>query len=327
LNNRRKLIAALGAGALAAPLVSLGQATVKIWHIGFLSANSPTAHASRVEAVRVGLRELGYVEGKNLVIEYRWAESKYERLPDLAAELVRLKVDVIVTHGSPAIRAARAATKTIPIVMASSGEAVSLGFVSSLARPGGNVTGSTFFITEYMTKRLELLKEAMPTITRAGALVNPDSASTGPIIRAMEVAAKTLKLELHRFDARGPDEFERVFDAMAKRQVQAFVFQPDITFVTNPKTIADLALKFRLGSAGGTGFPEAGGLIGFSDDNLALYHRAAYFVDRILKGTKPADLPVEQPMTFALVVNLKTAKLLGLTIPPEIMVQATRVIQ
>jgi putative ABC transport system substrate-binding protein len=327
MRNRRRVVIALGVGAFAVPFASLGQPKDKVWHIGFLSANSPAAHASRVEAVRAGLRELGYVEGKNLVIEYRWAEGKYERLPDLAAELVRLKIDVIVTHGSAAIRAARAATKTIPIVMASSGDAVTQDFVSSLARPGGNVTGSTFFITEYMAKRLELLKEAMPAIARAGVLVNPDSASTGPIIRAMEAAAKTLKLELHRFDARGPDEFGRVFDAMANRQVQAFAFQPDITFVTNPKKIADLALKFRLGSAGGTGFAEAGGFIGFSDDNLALYRRAAYFVDRILKGGKPADLPVEQPMTFELVLNMKTAAALGVAIPPEVMVQATRVIR
>jgi putative ABC transport system substrate-binding protein len=328
VNNRRKLIVALGAGALAAPLGSLAQQKGKVWRIGFLGAATASGSARRVEALRAGLRDLGYVEGKNIVIEFRWAEGNYERLPQLAAELVRLKVDVLVTAGTPSILAAKSATTTIPIVMASGGDPVATGLVTSLARPGGNVTGMAGFSPELMVKRLELLKDVFPRARQVAVLFNPDNPSHIKIsLPVMDAAAKSLKLELHQFGARGPSEFESAFAAMAKRRVDAVVTSQDSMRTDNAGAIANLAAKMRLPSVGFPEFAEAGGLMAYGVNRVEFFRRAAYFVDRILKGARPGDLPVEQATRFETVLNLKSAKALGLQFPQAVLARADRVIE
>ncbi len=304
------------------------QQAEKVYRIGYLGNASAAAQAKRVESLRAGLRDLGYVEGKNIVFEFRWAEGKMDRLPDLAAELVRLKVDVLVTAGTPGALAAKQATTTIPIVMVGIGDAVAAGVVASLARPGGNITGSTDSVPEVMAKLLELLKESMPRTRRVALLVNPDNLQTAsPTFKAMESTAGSLKVELQKFEARGPSEFESAFSRMAKSRVDAVVVISDVLFNYNVAALADLAAKKRLPSAGVQGFAEAGGLIGYGLNFPDMDRRAAYFVDKILKGAKPADLPVQQPTKFELVINLKTAKALGLTIPQTILIRADEIIQ
>jgi len=328
MNNRRKLVIALGAGALAAPLATFAQQKDKVWRIGFLGTATASGFAGRVEALRAGLRDLGYVEGKNIVIEFRWAEGKYERLPELAAELVRLKVDVIVTHGSVGTPAARAATTTIPIVMATSGDAVGSGLVASLARPGGNVTGMASFSPEGVAKRLELLKDAFPRTRQVAFLLNPDNPGNLKLgFPAIEAAAKSLKLELQQFGVRGPGDIDSSFAAMAKRPVDAVVSADDAVLIANAGAIAKLAAKMRLPSIGSSEFAEAGGLMAYGVNRRETFRRAAYFVDRIFKGAKPADLPVEQATRFETVVNLKTAKALGITIPQSFLLRTDRVIE
>ncbi len=326
MNNRRKLLVALGAGALAVPFTSFAQQKGKVWRIGFLSQASAPGIAGWVDALRAGLRDLGYVEGKNLVIEFRWAEGKYERAPELAAELVRLKVDVIVTHG-PGILAAKSATTTIPIVMASSADPVATGFVASLARPGGNVTGMAGFNPEVAAKRLELLKDAFPRTRQVAVLFNPGSPGNILSLRAMEPTAKSLKLELQQYPVRGPGEFDSAFAAMAKKRVDAVAISQDSMLTDNAGAIANLAAKTRLPSVGPIEFAEAGGLMAYGVNRLETFRRAAYFVDRILKGAKPADLPVEQATRFETVLNQKTAKALGLQFPQAVLARADRVIE
>jgi putative tryptophan/tyrosine transport system substrate-binding protein len=328
VNKRRKILIALSLAPLAASIASYAQQQPpKVARIGFLGITSASGFASQVEALRAGLHDLGYVEGKNILIEFRWAEGNYDRLPDLAAELVRLKVDVLVTQGTPGAFAAKRATTTIPIVMAASGDAIATGLVASLARSGGNITGSTFFSPELNAKRLELLKDAMPRITQVAFLLNPDNLVNGPTLRAMETAAKSLRVVLQPFYMRGPGEFNDVFSTIAKRRIDAVTMGQDGIIVANARAIADLAAKHRLPSAGFREFAEAGGLIGYGQNTREVYRRAAYFVDKILKGAKPGDLPVEQPTKFELVVNLKTAKALGITIPRSILLRADRVIE
>jgi putative ABC transport system substrate-binding protein len=288
---------------------------------------SASSFGKEGEALRTGLRDLGYLEGKNVVIDYRWAEGKYDRLPDLAGELVRLGVDVLVTHGTPGALAAKRATTTIPIVVATSADAVASGLVESLARPGGNITGSTYFIPELNAKRLEIFRELFPHISRMAVLVNPANPAMVPIIQAMELTARSLKMGLQQFPARGPNEFGGAFSAMTTSRVDAVVIIEDPFFRASAGVLAGLAMQKRLPSAGFKEFAEAGGLLGYGVDILELFRRAAYFVDRILKGAKPADLPVEQPTKFELVINLKTAKALGLTIPPSLLQRADEVIQ
>ena len=326
MRNRRKLLVAIGAGALAAPLALFAQQPAKVYRIGFLGAASASGSAKWVEAFRAGLRDLGYLEGKNIAIEFRWAEGKYERLPELASDLVRLKIDVLVTHGV-ATPAAKQATTTIPIVMANAADAVALGFVASLARPGGNITGSTSFNPELSAKRLELLKEALPRMTQVAALFNPDNPTTVLALQAMEITAKTLKIKLQKFEARGPNEFESVFAAMAKQRVDAFTVPVDAMFSANARAIANLAAQKRLPSIGNDAFAETGGMIGYGVNAPELFRRAAYFVDKILKGAKPGDIPVERPIRFELVINLKTAKAIGIKIPPTLVQRADKVIE
>ena len=328
MNRRRELLSVLGASALLAPLASLAQQQpAKVPRIGFLGAESSSGYTSRVGALRAGLRDLGYVEGKNIVIEFRWADGKTDRLPELAAELVRLNVDVLVTHAQPGTRAAKQATTTIPIVTAAVADPVALGYVGSLARPGGNITGSTFFYAELTAKRLELLKEALPRITQVAVLLNQDTPTIGTTFHAMEIAAKRLKVALQRFEARSPDEFGGAFSAMAKKRVDALALVEDPMFFAHAKKLADLASAQRLRSIGFNEFAEAGGLIGYAANYLELWRRAAYFVDKILKGAKPGELPIEQPTKFELVINLKTATALGVRIPQSILVRADKVIE
>jgi putative ABC transport system substrate-binding protein len=270
---------------------------------------------------------LGYVEGKNLVMEFRWADDQYDRLPTLAAELVRLNVDVLITYGTPGTLAAKGATTTIPIVMAYSGDAVAAGLVTNLAQPGGNVTGSTYFLTQLMAKRLLLLTDALPRIDQVAVLVNPDNPLFAPTLQELKIAATSSKVALQTFEVRDPNEFETAFSGMARKRVDAIVVQEDAMFVSNVRAIADLAAKERLPTAGFHGLAEAGGLIGYGADFLEMCRRAAVFVDKILKGAKPADLPVEQPTKFELIINLKTAKALGLSLPQSIFIQADNVLE
>jgi ABC-type uncharacterized transport system substrate-binding protein len=314
---------------LAAPLASFAQPPPgKAPRIGLLISETVTGQASRIEALRAGLRDRGYVEGQTIAIEVRSAEGEYERLPGLAAELARLRVDVIVAFGIKALVAAKAATTTIPIVIpVTSSDPVAMGLVDSLARPGGNITGSTTFGPEVMAKRLELLRELVPRVTRVAILVNPANASFGPTLRQMKVTAQSLKLSLQPFEVRAPAEIDGVFGAMAKGRVDAMVVQEDTMFGVNAKAIADLAARKRLPVAGNRAFAEAGAVIGYGGTDAGLYSRGAYFVDRILKGAKPGDLPIEQSTKFELVINLKTAKGLGLTIPPAVLARADEVIE
>ena len=315
---------------LVVPLAAEAQATGKVYRIGFLGTHSHSDHAKGVDAFRAGLRDLGYVEGKDLVIEYRWAGGKYDRLPDLVAELVALKVDVIATTGgTPPALAAKRGTQTIPIVMTGVGDAVGMGLVASLGRPGGNVTGLSDAVPELSAKRLELLKEAIPRTERVAVLVNADNplqTSLQTSWKALERAARSLKVELQKVEVRRPDEFEQAFATMAKGRIEAVVTTQDALFNANAKLIADLAAKKRLPSSGTRDFAEAGGVIGYGWNVSNNNRRAAHFVDKILKGVKPGDLPIEQPTKFELVINLKTAKALGLTIPPSLLLRADQVI-
>ena len=313
--------------AMACPLVLRAQPLARVVRIGFLGSASAAGSAKSVEALRTGLRDLGYVEGKNIVMEFRWAEGRYDRLSALVAELIRLKVDLIVTHGTPGTRAAKKATSTIPIVMAISGDAIATGLVTSLARPEANVTGSTFFIPQLNAKRLELVKEVCPYVARVAALSNPNNPVSKPIIPAMQAAATPLKLDFDIAEAQGPGEFDRAFASMAKRGVDAVVITEDGEFAASFGAIAALALANKLASIGAQEYAKAGGLIGYGVDLLGLYRRAAYFIDKILKGSRPADLPIEQPTRFELVINIKTAKTLGLEIAPAMLARADEAIE
>jgi putative ABC transport system substrate-binding protein len=327
MNNRRKLVIALGTGALVAPFGAFAQQQGKAYRIGFFSPGSASAYTSSVEALRAGLRDLGYVEGKNLVMDFRWADGKYERLAELAAELVRLKVDVIVTHATPGTRAAKQATTTIPIVMALSGDVLANHVVSSLAHPDANITGTTFFLPEFGAKRLELLKEAVPRLKRAAFFYNVDNSAKEVYFQAMKLTARSLKVDLDAFFVRKSEEFESAFSAMTAKRIEGIILIEDPLLVANAKAIADLANKWRLPSIGLNEIVEAGGLMAYGVNFPMMFRRAAYFVDRILKGAKPGDIPIEQPTSFELVVNMKTAKALGIKIPNSILVRAERVIE
>jgi putative tryptophan/tyrosine transport system substrate-binding protein len=322
---RRELLAVLGSSVVW-PLVAQGQQPAKIARIGFLGATHVGSWTTRVEAFRSGLRELGYVDGKNVFIEYRWANEKYDELPALAAELVNLKVDVL-TYGTPGTLAAKRATTTIPIVMLYIGDAVATGVVTSLGRPSGNITGSTYFLPELMAKRLQLLKEAMPQVAEVAILVKPDNPLFKATLQALQIAANSLKIGLHQFDVRGPRELEATFSAMAKKRIGAAVVQEDAVFVSNARAIADLGAKYSLPLAGFDELADAGALFAYGVSFLTMCRRGAAFVDKILRGVKPADIPVEQATKFETAVNVRTAKSLGVTIPPSILLRADRVIE
>jgi len=325
---RRTFIRTLAGAALAAPLATEAQRQpATMYRIGFLGSTSPSDFASRVEALRAGLRDLGYIEGKNIVIEFRWADGHLDVLRELAAELVRLKVDVLVVHSNTVARVARQATTTIPIVMVIGADAVATGLVESLARPGGNLTGSTILTPEIEAKRLALLKEAVPHIARVAIVVRRGSPDTGPILRPTETAARSLGVALRVSEVLGPNEFAGAFATMAAEGVDGIAVIDDAMLITNSQAIADLAARHRLPSTGFRELAEAGGLIGYGVDALEIFRHAALFVDKILKGAKPSDLPIEQAAKFRLTINLKTAKALGLAIPQPVLVRADEVIQ
>jgi len=303
----------------------------KVPRIGYLSATDPAPESARSEAIRLALRELGYIEGQNIALEYRYAEGKPDRYPELAAELVRLKVDIIVeAGGGPVIRAAKNATKTIPIVMSGAGiDPVGAGLVQSLARPGGNVTGITNLTRELGGKRLELLKEAVPKVARVAVLYEPAlPGSAHEVKEVLPVAARALKLTLRSWEVRDAGGFETIFTALNKKRPDGLYVTGGPLINANGKRIAGFALMNRLPSMyNRREAVDAGGLMSYGADIADSYRRVAYFVDRILKGAKPADLPVEQPTKFELVINLKTAKQIGVTIPPEVLARADKVIR
>jgi len=304
------------------------QQPTKIPRMGFLSPSSPSALAARYEAFRQGLRELGYVEGENLVIESRYAEGKQDRVPALAAELVRLKVDVIVTGGATATRAAKEATVTIPIVMTNDNDPVGNGFVASLARPGGNITGLSNLAPELSGKRLELLKEIVPRLSRLAVLGTSTVPGHAQALRETELAAGALGVKLQYIDVLGPKDIETAFRAASKGRAEAVLALNSFVVSSHQKQIADLAIKSRLPVIYARAEAvEAGGLMSYGVSQNDLARRAATYVDKILKGAKPADLPVEQPKKFEFIINLKAAKQIGLTIPPNVLVRADRVIK
>jgi putative tryptophan/tyrosine transport system substrate-binding protein len=320
--------------ALASAFGGVGasaQQPKKVPRIGYLSSTDAATESIRFEATRLALRELGYIEGQNIAVEYRYTEGKRDRASELAAELVRLKVDIIVvTGGTSWVRAAKNATKTIPIVMTGGGlDPVEAGLVESLARPGGNVTGLTNLGPELGGKRLELLKEAVPKVARVAVLYDPaNPANVLEVKEVLPVPAGALGLTVRSWEVRAADGFEKVFAALNKQRPDGLYVSGGPLMNANQKRITDLALKSRLPSMYGRRvFVDAGGLMSYAADLVDSYRRVAYFVDRILKGAKPADLPVEQPTKFELVINLKTAKQIGLTIPPEVLARATKIIK
>ncbi len=330
MTTRRAFIGTLAGGLLAAPLAADAQQAAKVPRIGYLGAN-PASNPHLLEAFRQGLRDLGYVEGRNLVIEIRDAEGKFERLPALAAELVALKVDIIMTGGTPAPLAAMQATRTIPIVFAAAADPVTSGLVTSLARPGGNVTGLSVLTPELVGKCLELLKQAVPGVSRVAVLWHPGGypeRTEKNILKGAEVAGRALGLRLQFVEARGPADFDRAFSEMTRARAGALTVLATSMLLTERRRLVYLAAKNRLPAVyPSREFVDAGGLMSYGPDFADLFRRAATYVDKILKGAKPGDLPVEQPTKFELVINLKTAKALGLTIPPSLLVRADEVVQ
>jgi putative ABC transport system substrate-binding protein len=324
---RREFISLIGGAAAVWPLGVHAQSAPKIPRIGLLSPTTPSGVEKTLPRFRAGLRDLGYVEGQNILLDFRWAEGNYARLAEYAAELVRLRVDVLATYGTPGTLAAKQATTTTPIVMIISGDAVATGIVASLARPGGNVTGSTFFDPELHAKRLELVKEIAPSARRVAVLYNPSNPVNAPVEQAMERTAQSLKLELQSYEAQRPDEFGEMFSRLIKTGTDWVAVTSDAVFRTNAERIAQLATKNRLPLIGDVDFGQSGALIGFGANLPELWYRGAYFVDKILKGAKPAGLPVEQPIKFELIVNLKTAKALGLDVPWQFQQRADEVIE
>ena len=330
MTTRRAFLSTLTGGLLAAPFTVDGQPAGKVYRIGYLSAGSATSSNPRlIEAFRLGLRELRWIEGQNLFIEYRWAEGRYDRQPDLAAELVRLKVDLIVAAPAPPALAAKSATGTIPVVFMGAADPVGIGLVASLARPGGNVTGLSYSVgSSIFAKDLELLKEAVPKLRRVAVLSNPASPSQPLAISEIKSAARSLGLQLELVEARGPGEFDGAFAAIARKRAEALFVVQDPAFSSHRARLVDLAVKDRLPTIlTQREDAEAGGLMSYGPRLSDLWRRAATYVDKILKGAKPADLPVEQPTKFELVINLKTAKALGLSIPPSLLQRADEVIQ
>ena len=326
--DRRAFLATLTGSLLAAPLAAEGQPAGKGHRIGFLGNSTAALEASLVGPFREHLRELGYVEGQNIVIEYRWAEGKYERFPALIAELLAQRVEVIVTAGTPASLAVKKATTSVPLVMVAVGDPVVTGLVASLAKPGGNITGIHSTVEGLEGKRLELLREVIPKLSHVAVLWNPENPSLLTYLKEMRDAAQILGIKLQVLEVRTSGDLEETFKAIAMARPGALRVQGDRLFLHNRARIMDLATKQRLPVVPvHPEFVEAGGLMAFGPSYPGMHRRAAYFVDKILKGAKPADLPVEQPTKFELVINLKAAKALGLTIPPSLLQRADQVIE
>lgn len=324
----RRALLATGLAMLLGPRGARAQPAPKVARVGVLASSTEAAFAENVQVFRKALHELGWVEGRNLSLEVRYAAEGYFRLPALAAELVGLKVDVIFALASPAIRAAKQATTAIPIVMETLGDAVSTGLVQSLARPGGNVTGLSGFAPELTGKQLELLREILPGAVRIAFLVNGANTATTVVIRATESAAARLGVQLHVMKVRQPGELDAAFEAIARARSDALVVAVDPMFSGQRRRIVELAARHRLPATYGSDvFPEVGGLLSYGQHPGERFRRAAVYVDRILKGASPGDLPVEQPSTFQLLLNLRTARSLGLELPPSVRLRADRVIE
>jgi putative ABC transport system substrate-binding protein len=312
---------------VSAPLTANAQAvTGKVPRVGVLGVTSAAGYARQVEAMRQGFRDLGYVEGQNIVIDYRWAEGRYDRLPALAAELIRLQPDVLVTSG-PGTRVLKETTTTIPVVMAAGGDAVADGLVASLARPGGNITGSTFFGPELSAKRLELLKGAVPRLARVAVLLNPGNPNNDVSLETVKKMATALNVELFEAPARSPREFDEAFALMLRRRADGFVVPTDSMLVANMRRLGELSAAKRLPGAGSDEFAEGGGLLAYGPNFPELWRRAPYFVDKILKGGTPATIPVEQASKFSFTLNLKTAAALKLPIQQSLLLRADQVIE
>jgi len=314
------------APSFSAPLAAAAQAG-KVYRVGFLW-DSPAMFPDAIEAFHRGLRDLGWVEGQNIVVEYRWGEGRHDRLHDLAEELVRLKVDVIVAGGSFYTEAAKRATSTIPIIFVSHADPVGSGHVASLARPGANITGVALMMTETNAKGLELLKQAVPGLSRVAVIWDPATPSHGPGLKAVEVAGRALGFRLQPVAVRSATELDSAFSAIVRERAGGLLVLSTPIFIAEAKRLAELAITHKLPSMfGPRHHVEAGGLMSYSPDRAEVFRRGAIYVDKVLKGAKPADLPVEQPTKFELVINLKTAKALGLTIPQSFLVRADQVIQ
>ena len=326
---RREFLGALGGAAAAWPIAARAQQAGKVPRIGFLGLASPSTFAARFEGIRRGLRDFGYVEGATIAIEYRWAEGHYERLPELARELVRSNVELILTHATPGGLAAKQATSTIPIVVALVGDPVATGIVTNLARPGGNITGQSFFNPELRSKRIELLKDVKRSLTQVAVILNADNPATKPEFQAMERTAQALMVKLQPFYLRGPNEFVGAFETMEQAHVEAIEIGDDPVSTSHLGTIAALATRGKLLSVGPVEFVQAGGLMGYGVDIAATYRNTAVYVDKILKGAKAGDIPIEQASKFKFAVNLKTATAtaLGVKISPDVLSLADEVVE
>jgi putative tryptophan/tyrosine transport system substrate-binding protein len=322
---RRDFITLLGVTAAMWPLAARAQQPA-MPVIGFLGGADSVGYRAQIQALRLGLEDHGYVEGRNIAIEYRWAEGNYDRLPALAAELVRLKVAVIITQGTPAALVAKQATTSIPIVMAIVGNPVETGIVASLARPGSNITGSSFFYPEINAKRLELIKEFIPGLTRVGVLMNPDNPAMMAVLHAMEQTAQALHVKLQPVNVRLLDELDTALE-IAKGQIEALTVIDEGLFIADSKRVVNLAIGGRLPSIGFREYCEAGGLAAYGVNFPHIWRESMTLVDKILKGAKPADLPIQQATRFEFVINLKTAKALGLEVPPTLLARADEVIE
>jgi putative ABC transport system substrate-binding protein len=325
---KRRTAVLLGAAALGSPRVLFAQPPSKIVRVGFLVPTTRKGYAPRIEGLKAGLRELGYIEGKNLQIEYRSVEDdRYDRLPDLAAQLVALRVDVLVTGGTPATLALKRATSSIPIVIGSASDPVATGLVPSLARPGGNITGTTFFTAELGVKRLQLIREALPQLKRVAVLMNADNISMAPIEREMAPAAKGLGLEMQRHDVRSPSDFGAAFAAMAAKGAEALVVVEDAMLNVNSRRLGAIATEKRLVSIGSPDVAMGGGAFAYGVDQVDMFRRAAHYIDRIARGAKPGDLPIERVTKFEMMVNMKAIKALGIALPQHLLIRADRVIE
>jgi putative ABC transport system substrate-binding protein len=327
LNARRRLLLA-AAMALAWSRVPFAQAPGKRVRVGFLVPTTRRGFTPRIEGLKAGLRELGYVEGKNLLIEYRSVEdNRYDRLPELAAQLVALRVDVLITAGTPATLALKRATSSIPIIMGAISDPVATGVVSDLARPGGNVTGMMFFVAELGVKRLQLIREGVPQLKLVAILMNADNVSMAPVEREMAPAAKGLGLEIQRYDVRSPSDFDTAFAAMAARGAEALVVVEDAMLNVNSRRLGAAATERRLVSIGSPDVAIGGGAFAYGVNQVDMFRRAAHYIDKIVRGSKPADLPIERVTKFEMMINMKAIKTLGIALPQHLLIRADRIIE
>ena len=324
---RREFVTFLGGAAVAWPLRAHAQPSGKTFRLGFLGVFSFAEYRRHLEALRTGLHQLGYEDGKNITIHYRWAEGNYDRLHELATELVKLDVNVLVTHSTPGALAAKQVTSTIPIVMAAVGDPIDAGLVPSLARPGGNLTGLTFFFAEICAKRVELIKEAIPTLTRLAVLLNPVNPSSAIAVSHMQRTAGAVGVDLIPMEIKSRHDIATAIVTLTTRRAPAFVAIEDPLLISGGRQIGALALQNRLAMVGFKPHAEGGALMEYGVDLADLWYRSAAFIDKILKGAPPAELPIERAVKFDLVVNLKTAKALGIELPPSILLRANEVIE